>query len=568
MPPTQEKSTKPIEPKIIEEEKVLSKKEKKRLQIEKANASYKANEIKFKIRTKMIILFAVLILSIAIGITYIATKNQKESLLVEKYKQGQIITQSLINAIKGRLIDAYSVTLQNRLNNANNVVSLTPIYEGMGISESLIEDMENVKQQPDLVYGYLLGKKNILLAHTDGNKKVNEPYFFDKGVSSYSATFIQRGKTKVKALYTEIKYLQKVKNKKDNNIDVLDYSFIVYFGSKDKINVASMKNILGEVHIGLSLESLKDQIFESTVELQLVGAIAILFGVLIAIGFATLLAKPIQRMINGMQQVSKGNFSANVTVKTKDEIGLMSKTFNVMLKGMSILVSPEVAQVVLSGGDLLKSGEKRVVTVLFSDIRGFTTLSEALTPHEVVQMLNGYMEIMTDIIVKYGGVVDKFVGDEIFAVYGAPFEHPNHPLAAVATGLDMGEELKKHNIMRESQGKLPINIGIGANTGDVIAGAMGSSKRIDYTSIGDAVNLGARLEGTNKVYGTLSIVSDSTRDLVKDDFVFRELDLIKVKGKNLPVKIFEVIAFTKQGRKKTDDFLEQLNKDRAEKMKS
>ena len=268
------------------------------------------------------------------------------------------------------------------------------------------------------------------------------------------------------------------------------------------------------------------------------GFAALIFAIIFVISFATLIARPIRRIIKGMQQVTQGNFSASVIVKSKDEVGRLSNTFNVMLKGMSILVSPEVAQVVLRGGNLIEKSERKIVSVLFSDIRAFTTISETLTPREVVLMLNNYMEIMTNIVLKYGGVVDKFVGDQIFAVYGTPFEHPMHSLCACATAVEMGVQLVEHNKEREDLGKPPIRIGIGVNTGDVISGAMGSSKRVDYTSIGDAVNLGARLEGTNKVYGTLSIMSEFTHEIVKDDVVSRELDSIRVKGKNEPVKIF------------------------------
>jgi class 3 adenylate cyclase len=217
--------------------------------------------------------------------------------------------------------------------------------------------------------------------------------------------------------------------------------------------------------------------------------------------------------------------------------------------------------------DLYNSSEQREVTVLFSDIRGFTTLSESMTPREVVNMLNDYLELMTKIIVKYQGVVDKFVGDEIFSVFGAPYNHPNHPLAAIAVALEMGVVLSRHNEERVAEGKHPINIGIGINTGVVIAGAMGSKKRVDYTSIGDAVNLGARLEGTNKVYGTLIIMSEFTHKKVKEWVVYRELDSIRVKGKLEPVLIYEVLDFTRDGRELADELVVEIHERKMEPLK-
>lgn len=184
-------------------------------------------------------------------------------------------------------------------------------------------------------------------------------------------------------------------------------------------------------------------------------------------------------------------------------------------------------------------GEDKGITVLFSDIRGFTTLSEKLTPQELVAHLNKYLSAMTDIIFKYEGTLDKYVGDEIMAFWNAPLEQENHAELACLTALEMMTKLHALNESWPEERKL--NIGIGMNTGIMTVGNMGSQSRMDYTLMGDNVNLGARLEGTNKIYGTNIIISDLTYSEIKDKFICRELDNIKVKGKLKPVKIFEVM---------------------------
>jgi class 3 adenylate cyclase len=184
-------------------------------------------------------------------------------------------------------------------------------------------------------------------------------------------------------------------------------------------------------------------------------------------------------------------------------------------------------------------GEDKSITVLFSDIRGFTTLSEKLTPQELVSHLNDYLSAMTDIIFKYDGTLDKYVGDEIMAFWNAPIEQNNHAELACRTALEMMIKLGELNALWPEEKRL--NIGIGLNTGIMTVGNMGSKSRMNYTLMGDNVNLGARLEGTNKIYGTNIIISEFTRDIVKDSFVCRELDSVVVKGKKKPVRIYEVM---------------------------
>lgn len=201
-------------------------------------------------------------------------------------------------------------------------------------------------------------------------------------------------------------------------------------------------------------------------------------------------------------------------------------------------VSPQVVDQLVENPPEL-GGVDKDISVLFSDIRGFTTLSENMTPQELVNHLNIYLTAMTDIIHEYFGTLDKYVGDEIMCFWGAPLPQENHAIFACKCALRQMEAL--HQLNEQWPAHKRINIGIGINSGIMTVGNMGSPGRMNYTLMGDNVNLGARLEGTNKQYGTNVIISEFTYALVKDYFIVRELDNIRVKGKNKPVLMYELV---------------------------
>ena len=205
-------------------------------------------------------------------------------------------------------------------------------------------------------------------------------------------------------------------------------------------------------------------------------------------------------------------------------------------------VSPDVVDKLIEDPAKLRlGGEKRHLSVLFSDIRGFTTISEKLVPEELLNQLNQYLSAMTAVVLSNGGMLDKYVGDAIMAVFGAPLEVENHALAACKTALEMIEELKSLQQEWENEAKPILDIGIGIHTGEMIIGNLGSTKRMDYTVIGDNVNLASRLEGVNKELGTHVIISGATRQLVENHVRTRDLGDITVKGKERPVAIYELL---------------------------
>jgi adenylate cyclase len=201
-------------------------------------------------------------------------------------------------------------------------------------------------------------------------------------------------------------------------------------------------------------------------------------------------------------------------------------------------VSPAVVDEILQAPPEL-GGVDKELTVFFSDIRGFTSMSERMSSQELVNHLNLYLTAMTDLILEYKGTLDKYVGDEIMCFWGAPAPQQDHALLSCKCALKQVEVLNKMNAAWPSEKR--ISIGIGINTGIMTVGNMGSIGRMNYTLMGDRVNLGARLEGTNKQYATTIIISEYTYAQVKDKVLARELDVIKVKGKDKPVVIYELI---------------------------
>jgi adenylate cyclase len=215
-------------------------------------------------------------------------------------------------------------------------------------------------------------------------------------------------------------------------------------------------------------------------------------------------------------------------------------------------VTPSVVDQVLKDPSRLKlGGETRELSVMFSDVRGFTTISERLTAEQLVDLLNAYLSVMTDLVFKSDGTLDKYIGDALMAIWGAPVEQPDHAKRACFTAIEMMEVLvtqlkpswAEKGLKHIPAGQIPeVDIGIGINSGIMSVGNMGSNQRFDYTVMGDNVNLASRLEGTNKAYGTHIIISEFTYGLCKNDVVVRELDLIRVKGKHEPVRIYELVG--------------------------
>ncbi len=238
---------------------------------------------------------------------------------------------------------------------------------------------------------------------------------------------------------------------------------------------------------------------------------------------------------------------------------LRERQQNVLIKGMfSQYVSKNVVNELLLNPDKLRlGGERKNVTILFSDIAGFTSFAENKLPEELVSFINAYLNEMTEIVITNEGTLDKYLGDAVMAFWGAPIEVEDHAYKACLTALQMQNKLAEMREKWSKSGEAQIRIRIGINSGDVIVGNIGGVKRFDYTVLGDDVNLASRLEGANKEYGTNIMIGESTLEKCKDKILARELDVIRVKGKSKPTKVYELISAV--GDKKAEAAIEEMD---------
>jgi adenylate cyclase len=214
-----------------------------------------------------------------------------------------------------------------------------------------------------------------------------------------------------------------------------------------------------------------------------------------------------------------------------------------MKSTMSRYMDPRLAEQLMAGGEDALGGKSATVTVLFSDVRNFTGITEELGAHGTVKLLNEYFTVMVECIQKQGGMLDKFIGDAIMAVFGLPMPHEDDEDRAVRTTIQMINDLRTWNVERIANGKKPVDIGIGLNTDNVVSGNIGSPRRMDYTIIGDGVNLAARLESACKQYGARILISEMTYKRLKSSYRVRDVDKVVVKGKTEAVSVFEVLDY-------------------------
>jgi len=308
---------------------------------------------------------------------------------------------------------------------------------------------------------------------------------------------------------------------------------------------------VGALYVGFSKQTIAAALASARNRATMITFALVLIGVAGAVGLATMLSRPIFRLVQGTRAIAEGNFQIVLPVTSRDELGTLTESFNQMARSLrekemikrafTRYVAREVVEEVLKDPEQLGlTGERREVTVLFCDIRGFTSLSERLTPEQVVSLLNEFYTLMIETTFKHDGTLDKFIGDAVMAVFGAPIAHPDHALRAVRTAVAMQSGIAELNERRAGQGKEPILIGIGVNLGEVVAGTVGTEDRMEYTVIGDSVNLAARLESNAKPGRIL--ISEHTYVRVQDHVKALPLGSLKVKGKEEEVEVYELIS--------------------------
>ena len=276
-------------------------------------------------------------------------------------------------------------------------------------------------------------------------------------------------------------------------------------------------------------------------------------GFLLSILFSNRIVGPLKKLTDGTQQIINGNYDLRIERKSNDELGVLSHTFNLMVKGLNEkkflqdsfgkYVHPSIVEAILKNPNKLKlGGERRNQTVLFCDIADFTMISEKIEPEKIIDLLNRYFGVMGEEILKSHGILDKFIGDAIMAFWGPPICQGNYTFQACTSAINMQKRIKSLRPQWIDQGFPEIKARFGIATGKMIVGNVGSEHAQEYTCIGDTVNFSSRLEGVNKYYKTEIIIDDNTRKNVAPQFLVRELDTIRVKGKQIGNVIYELMG--------------------------
>lgn len=468
--------------------------------------------MKLGLKWKITLLIVSLLLIVVIAVRFIVVEKMRLALTKEVIESGKSIAKNMARPTKDALLGG----------------ELGPDYLTLGILAS------QATEQTNIVYAYVIDSENIVRAYADKSATTkaeevrNKPYKTPQELIEYS----NEGGVRIL---------------KDNINGIYEVEVPLKVAEKD----------IGKVKIGLSQEGIKNAV-RQTVNIAVRVTLGILaIGIIGAFLLGNYLVGPIKNLLEGVTEIGTGNFDYKVAVQSRDELGDLTNAFNKMAKGLkeretikdafSRYVSHDVLNQVLKNKIQL-GGERKLATILFSDIRDFTTMAESLKPELVVEILNEYFTVMTDVIFKNEGTVDKFIGDGILAVFGLPIAHEDDPKRTVQAAIEMQSELNKLHEKWKNEGKPQFKIGIGINTTEVIVGNIGSTKRMEYTVIGDGVNTTARIESLNKNYGTTILISDNTYDILKDYFVFNDLGEAQVKGKKDTVHIYEVKGYKQENK--------------------
>ncbi len=393
---------------------------------------------------------------------------------------------------------------------------------------ALFQLMDDVAQNEQVLYALVVDHKDIIRAHSR-IEEVNETYAPPK---------------KIRVLRQENDIITGVIMRHGEEALFFENSI-----SYQKVKV-------GKVYLAISQEKVFENIGEAKRFIWFLTAVITLSGILLSLVLSMYFSHPIRRLGEGAMALRIGHLEYRVRIKRNDELGDLAYAFNRMAEDLEVkekikdsfgrYVAPEIVEAILANPDKkwLKAS-KVEVSVLFVDIRGFTSLSENKDPEGIVELLNDYFTLVTDAVIKHGGHINKFWGDEVMAVFGAPVPNPNHAEAAVRSALDIQRDVPRLN--REHRGRFEnIFIGAGINSGQMVAGNLGSQKRMEYTVIGDNVNIASRL--TSQAKAGEILISSSTYEFIRNSasFHIEEIGKVSVKGRKEEVDVFNVIAFEEE----------------------
>lgn len=450
--------------------------------------------MRFPIKTKLILLITLLILSTMAVTSIFLFHQERRNLTEEVQKRGAAMLHMLAEDSKGPLLSGDDLLLH--------------------------KFVSEVKKSEGVVYGMICDEKGKIQAHSKLSR-VGEVFTQNSGIK-----VLERGPLVIHLV-------------KERGTYILDFAEPISYGNTE----------IGVARLGISTQLITDTVMKAQYRILLITFLSLLLGVVGSIILATFLSQPIRRLIDGVRAIGSGNLNYRVKVTSTDELGELTHSFNIMAENLrkkklieeafGRYVTKQVANQILQHPEEINlDGKRQEVSVLFADIRGFTSLAERIEPEEVVRTLNDYLTLMTKVVFKHDGTLDKFLGDAIMAVFGAPIFYPDHALRAILAGLDIRREIRVLNEKREAAGLEKVEIGMGINAGEVVTGNIGFEERMEYTVIGDNVNIAARLEdlaGEGQI-----LISQSIYEAVADRVQVRVLDPIHLKGKERLLQVYEV----------------------------
>jgi len=404
-------------------------------------------------------------------------------------------------------------------------------YTARNIPEDLLEEAElpmyqlvsDIAKSEEVVFVLVLNSKGIIQAHSD--------------ISQLGKPYTARADSQLVFAKDELQ-LQSYQEAGEN---ILLFSTpVLYQGLK-----------IGEVKLGLTKKYIEASIFKAKVFILMMTLAITATGIVMSMVLSFYFSRPIQRLVVAVEEIGRGNFTYRVNLARNDELGDLGEAINRMAEDLRLkdriqtwfgrYVTPEIVERILaSPDDEWMKGTRLEATIIFVDIRGFTAMAERSDPDAVVELLNSYFTLVTDVIIQYGGYLDKFVGDAVMGVFGALAPDPEHAQTALLAAMEIRRHLPELNQRLPMLGE-PIQVGMGINTGEVVAGNIGSSKSMEYTVIGDNVNVASRLTdlaGPDQVLISeqvfLKVVGDSR-------FILQSRGALEVKGRKGPVGIYEVL---------------------------
>jgi len=456
---------------------------------------YKLSSLRIPIRIQLSIAITTIIWLTILILSFVILARQRDHLYLQTVKTGK-------------------VSLNYFTNNAN----IPLLNDDILRLNRLIKEATSVQ---GLLYAIIVDRKQVVKAHTDHTK-----------IGETLQVFENMEEVKKDENVTYFNYTL------PSGTHVLNLSRPVMFKDKE----------LGAVHVGISIDFIKNLIRRETIFVVILSLLIILLGISIAILLGVFFTRPIAKLVLATQEIGKGNFQYKINLIRKDEFGDLATAFNYMAeelwkklliqKSFGRYVSPEILEMILSQPeDSWLKGTRSEATILFTDIRGFTAFSETREPEKIVEDLNEYFSIATELILEHGGYVDKFVGDAVLGVFGVPIYYADHAERAVKAAVAMQKRFQER--VTDNGNPLLSRTGIGINTGVVVSGNLGSQVKMEYTVIGDSVNVASRI---NSLAGPGEImISRSIYELTKNMISVKPLPPQKLRGRSELVEVFQVL---------------------------